>query len=464
MNRKINYSSDYADRGAHIDGVKMQEIIIDSSSGISAGERSVFVNANIHINTKVYFHADYSDSSEYELEFKNCVIQYGEKGTENSQLKFRTPVKLLFTDCTFICSSVGNDNILSLFEAENSCTAEFSSCRFESCKELLTSGGAFERYAEISVRDCFYHNCGENMLHIYNRAGNVTISDCLIKNDSRTVNQNNGQSYMFDSFIRRNMFAVFNDSVATDFIAYNNVIINVGNKKTGCFEATASGKNVIKCCTFIDSQSCISQVKNIENCLFTNCTDVIDDCAHIDSCCFEKCDNIVYDLPRDGYVKNSRFIGSRNSIINAENGQSLIFNCQFLGAEASDDESLFFFTDDKFESEPHFIRHCVFDNISVDEGYIVDAKLNPNKSNAMIARLRDCTFSNLRTRRSDEKVFHDTLYYDFLLWKNEAVTAVDYEAFADGLRDINGKCVPFVKAERLEADSLGISVGADLSY
>lgn len=466
MNKKVDYSSDFSDRGAHLSDFAIQEIVIDSSSGISVGELSVFVNANIHINAHIDFDGDYLSNDEFELEFKNCVIHYNENGNANSQLNFKKPVNLRFSDCTFVCGC--SDNIEEPFiNVQDRCTAVFQSCRFENCQEFLSSGDSSERYAEISVRDCFYHNCGASMLHIHNRCGSINISDCLIKNDSRTANQDNTQNHgfgLFDFLFRRNMFFVFSDSPEMDFVAYNNVIINVGNEKNGCFEITTSGTNSVKCCTFIDSQGCISKVRNVENCLFVNCTDAIDECSHIDCCCFEGCENIVCALPRDGYVKNSRFIGSRNSIINAEKGQSLIFNCQFLGAETSDDESAIFFTDDKFDSKPHMIKHCVFDNISIDDGYIVDAKLNPNQNRAVIAKIRDCTFSNLRTKRSDKKVIHDKLHYDFLVWKNETVTAIDYEAFADGLRDINGKRVPFVKTERLEADSTGISVGADLSY
>lgn len=448
MKTKFNINNDYADKGANTENISMQEIHFSDCTNFNAGGKCVFRNSVIHINENIVVKGEYG--SEFDMEFKNCVIYYHERVTEKPLMEFYRKTALAFDHCTFIdCGAVdglkyscdfGRD---FLFLACEAFSISFDDCKFENCSRLFSVNLVNLSMIDFTMRGSLLRNCKDltySETNVCGHHGVYVVSDCIFEGGGR-------------------IFSLAVPNNALDFYAYNNLCSDID---AYCYNVQTKGVNQIQNNTFVDSDFCIRRIDEVIDCMFINCNEAISECTDVKSCCFDNCRNTIETVREGGSVRYSRFVNSKGCILNATDGNVLLYADEFLGAEVSKGESVMFFTADDYDSKPSNIISCVFDDIVCDEGYIIDSALNNNRTESVIAEIRDCRFSNITTQRSDEKIINDKHYHDFLLWKNQEVEAVRECSGNRGIDEVNVKNAQPVSRERMDTNRLGIIIGSDL--
>lgn len=448
MKTKFNINNDYSDKGANTENISMEEIHFTSETDFNAGGKCVFCNAAIHINENIVVKGEYGD--EFDMEFKNCVIYYHKYETDKPLMEFYRKSTLSFDHCTFIdCGGINGSTYSCnfgrdfLFLACEAFSISFDDCKFEDCARLFSVNLVNLSNISFTMRNSLLRNCRNivySVTEICGHHGIYVVSDCIIERGG-------------DVF----WLAVPNN--ALDFYACNNLCSDM---KKYCYNIKTNGVNQIQNNTFVDSDFCIRRIDEVIDCMFINCNDVISECTDVKSCCFDNCRNTIEIVREGGGVRYSRFINSKGRILNAIDGNVLLYADEFLGAEVSEGNSVMFFTADDYDSKPSNIISCTFDSIVSDEGYVVDSALNNNRTESVIAEIRDCCFSNITTQRSDEKIINDKHYYDFLLWKNQEVETVKECSGNKGIDEVNVKNAQPVSRERMDTNRLGIIIGSDL--
>lgn len=463
INSKV-YSDKYGMCGANIDGEDVLGVTIDGSTVISAGELAVFANAEVDINGQLEYASRkiLHGKGAYNISFENCIIRCG-----NGKMTFENTARLTFTDCTFICGDTHGDDYF--IEFKNSGEAEFTRCCFEGCRNFMAITD-IKIYANFFFKDCYFHNCGRHMVYGLNVYGRTVITGCCIKNDVLDNNDENGEapfSVLYAS-IDPQMFYIFNSCERPmDFIAYNNSVENVADWVILC----GNIRSEIRQCTFVNSRSCILctyavkkvyEVCLITNCIFDGCSSAVSGSRSISFCRFENSKGTVVSLPDDGFLRYCQFTNSEGTVIEAGKGRSTISDCEFDGIKESKSTPVICLTNDKYEDAPHEITYCKFSNISMDTGFILEARLNEAKTDALIANVHDCEFSGIVTNRSDKRIIRSMLTYDFLLWKNQEVMAINFDPYFKGYDKINKDTLPAAHPKPLEKDSLRLPIGADI--
>lgn len=448
MKTKFNINKNYDDKGANTENISMQEIHFTAGTNFNAGGKCVFRNAAIHINENIVVNGDYC--SEFDMEFKNCVIYYHERVTEKPLMEFYRKTSLAFDHCTFIdCGAVdglkyscdfGRD---FLFLACEAFSISFDDCKFENCSRLFSVNLVNLSMIDFTMRGSLLCNCEDltySETNVCGHHGVYVVSDCIFEGGGR-------------------IFSLAVPNNALDFYAYNNLCSDIDGY---CYYVKTKGVNQVRNNTFIDSVYCIRQVSEITDSMFINCYFPIAECDNVNSCCFDNCADSISQLRAKGSVRSSRFINIKGQAISAAEGSTVIFDNEFLGNSSEERDSTLYFTADDYDSKPSEIISCVFDSLSFDNEYLIDADLNQNRTESVIAEIRDCRFSNITTQRSDEKIINDKLHYDFLLWKNQEVEAVRECSGNRGIDEVNVKNAQPVSRERMDTNRLGIIIGSDL--
>lgn len=460
-----NYRNTYGADGSAVSG----DVIMNGQTVLAQSSDSVFSGCNVRFESTVTIRGKRSA-----VRFENCIIYIDRDITG---LEIRDNAEISFTGCTFIDSITdpgsGYDDVTggryrkALIDPDSDCTLQFTRCRFESCSKLVGNDGyGFWHSVRCIFRDCLMHNCGSGFTDLSQFCGSLLVTGCLIKNDS-TPEESEEQdlsSILFRSLggqgaIFRIWSNVNPESRKGEVIFNNDMFVNTKN----CIVVFSDGKVLVKSCTFTNSRECMKGVSSVQNCLFTGCSDVMKETVTVESCCFDGCSDVIKQLPRGGIVKDCQFLDCRKKLVSAEKGGSFVTDCEFYGVTEEGFDPVLFFTNDEFDEKPHMIKDCRFTRCSLEKGYLIDARLNNNKTESIIANVRDCVFVNTSTKRTDKEVIHEKLYYDFLLWKDQEVRAIDFSAFMEGLRDVNKEPVPCKRPERISSDIMGDPIGSTVS-
>lgn len=370
---------------------------------VAPGETYEITDKRVSINSTV--------TCEGTMILENCVIVYND-GSGDGDIDLKPESELVARNCTFICKGYNKD------------------------KPFINS-----EKAELSFESCVFEDCGY-FAYVIQKSNLIMVSSRILNCANKFLDSCDSKMKISGNIVENNVFADFNRAESTTLICgsyysyadFSNNVIKEAQDFRGEKCEKQEGKNRlfrmgygsstrlnysylcycdVSDCTFEGVSACFSWNNNIHRCHFIRCSDIVsgDECV-AEGCVFEECTE-VFGGTEKSKAEDCEFINCNGTLIDC--GYSYcglsILRCEFVNCTLADEESLIVLSRGKESDSPkNIVSGCVFDGISVDEGFIIEAKIS-GKPCGEVASVSDCKFSHCTTNRESEKLIRQYSYY-----------------------------------------------------
>lgn len=300
----------------------------------------------------------------------HCVIY-------NPAQYIRITQSLRASHCTFICA---NPIQMPLFTMKQASTAVFEHCKFIDCTYFLE---ADETDICVTMNHCELVNCWAFMKLGYD-VSQFEMHHTKIRFQS---------DFQWDE--NRNPEAMFH--LKNNQITLDHINVSADNVKTGLLFDMWNA--VIQNSVFQGIQGQILDAHELNNCQFYDCIGGVSERRYlcnrtklIDNCTFERCAQIIQAASRST-VAHCQFLHCRDSLIfSFLSGGIHIESCEFK--HCTSEQAAPIKLNASSETLPSIITQCVFEDMTVKEGYLIGhGAYEPINGN--IITVSACTFKQI---------------------------------------------------------------------
>ena len=414
-----------------VNGISMEdceEIVLSSIIHIQRGETYLFENRIIHVQSFI--------NCEGSLEFRNCIIHYGEDN-QFCEIKVGVKASLSMEECTIVGHSFfNNGSFINIESTEN--PANFTGCKFMNCGSFLHT------LNQVIFQSCTVINYGVAFVdakHCHHEHNDVIIKESSFIIDNPPSFILHAPGYENRSIIDAKRILIANCTI------------------TGGLQIQS-----VEDANQIDIKSpklLHADHITVEN---TNCkgvTDFFRGSGSIHNCTFEECFNIVtnYLSHENLEIKDSIFICctqigvgvSMTSImyckfINCYNclisggfiGNNKIEYCEFINWSAYREDNCRRNQIDSInfpkamiklerakgkEYGTNKVNNCVFDGMTAHQYFLIMGQIY-EKTDGLVVYVENCSFANCTTERDSGKIIKEYDHYYGLFKKRVDVRAV----------------------------------------
>lgn len=422
-----------SDAEASIEDVDFEEFedeYITDMLQIQAGEKKVYKNKNIHINTYI--------NCEGNLVFDHCALYYNESDA-GDEIRISQGGGLVIRNSIITCMGV-DENIFITCEKENDILIENTTLL--DCSYFIR---AIE-YNSFIIKGCTIKNCFWELITLRHWWNEVKVSEIV---DNVIEQKELKAFYVKYSKSHSGRTVIESDSSKTKFEGNEVIEYSQFSALAVCMEYYNNLEGRISNCKFSGIKTRLS-VQTVENCHFELCIDVIEtinDCMNsaepvVSNSTFDKCTNVIYAADRT-VIKNCQFSSCKDQLIigSGTRGGLKIEWCQFSNIKNLQEfgpqitagtcrvsigfnESSFF----KNDLKTSYIRDCIFDGVEIGNNFLI-AAVADEKPICTIAQIERCDFRNCSTQRSSGKIIKEYTQYTKLFKKEmqnfHAITIYD---------------------------------------
>lgn len=343
------------------------------------------------------------------ITFKECIFV-----SENEK-----PAKIILAGCSEVefidcCFDWEGLSIISDNVAEK---LEFIKCTFKNCDKFIVNLDVHS----LRISECYFFNIGRFLGLNYDEFDHNKKADCLFDNNVVIVDNKRLHSIENewpDDGIHNNVF-YFNHK--NSIVLCNNLFVGYNDldrdRGSGINIVSATGIMEMRDCTFYNLLDCVEGSYHDEDCTILNCEfiecygsplggftscAIVKESANINDCIFRECEGLMIGTFFDINIRNCTFLSCMGEAIQADTGCT-ISNCEFKHIKVTDD-CLIRTKSNPYHHDMHStVEYCTFDDIELENEYIAECGTSKKRSSPALF-IKDCTFSNIHTKRSDQEI------------------------------------------------------------
>lgn len=413
--------SDVEESIEDVDFEECEDEYITDMLQIQAGEKKVYKNKNIHINTYI--------NCEGNLVFDHCVLYYNESDA-GDEIQIAQGGGLVIRNSIITCMGV-DENIFITCEKENDILIENTT--LIDCSYFIEATS----YNSFIIRGCTIKNCFKKLITLCSFS-NDEEKVCEIVDNA--IEQKELKSFYVQYNEKRSNFwaAVIEADSKTMKFERNEVIIYP--QFSWSVNIYKNVRGTINNCKFKGTKRQL-MINTVNDCYFELCTNVMVVSGKVSNSIFDKCTNVIHALDKT-IIKNCQFLSCKDQLIVTTGGASglkiewcqfrNIKNMQESGSQTEINACIKFSGNgdgfQKKDLEMNYIGNCIFDGVEMENNFLI-AAVADEKPICTIAKVEKCDFRNCSTQRSSGKIIKEYTQYTKTLKKEihdfHAIMVVD---------------------------------------